>query len=125
MFYQTGLSLIEILVSFIIVSIMLLGLDAMQITALRAAKSAYYFAVATQQLNGMAERLLATEGAALNQSLEKWNKQNQAVLPQGMGTVTNINATYTLKLYWGSPRLSVCDKNIIGSIGCLQMQIGL
>jgi len=115
---QSGTSLIEILISIIILSILLLGVDAMQITTLQKAKTNYYFAVAIQQLDILKERLkLQKKDVSL--LLEEWNKQNQVVLPQGRGVIEGDFPQYELTIFWGSKNASECKKNKIAKIGCI------
>lgn len=118
-----GFSLIEILISLFIISMMLLGFDAVQLTSLREMKSAYYFSVATQQLTVMAEQLHAYQEGNLDKPLRSWNKQNKDVLPQGRGTITGIYPTFLLAIFWGNMPSEICYKDKIGQSGCLHMLI--
>ncbi|SRR5579883_1256468 len=118
-----GSSLIEILVSLLILSLMLLGFDAMQLAALQKAKAAYYFSVATQQLEVMSERLRALGEGNTEDLLQAWNQQNQTVLPQGRGTLSGGYPDFTLAIFWGAVTESQCTKNTIGQSGCLFRKI--
>ncbi|TAK78793.1 MAG: hypothetical protein EPO11_00920 [Gammaproteobacteria bacterium] len=112
-------NLIEILVSLLILSLMLLGFDAMQVTALQKAKAAYYFSVATQQLDVMTERLRALGDGNNNDALQAWNQQNQQVLPQGWGTIQDN----VVSIFWGQMTEQQCSKNTVGQSGCLSIKI--
>jgi len=116
----SGVSLIEVLISFLILSAMLLGLDALQVTALRETKNAYYFSVAAQQLNNMVERFATFGDKQLDEQLAGWNQQNQAVLPQGRGRLEWGPHT-VLTIYWGRADQQRCDKNKTGMAGCLHI----
>lgn len=120
---QSGVSLIETLISLFILSLLLLGFDAMQITALKEAKSAYYYSVATQQLNVMTERLRALSKNNYNDQFTIWNQQNQEVLPQGKGLITGYYPDFNLAIFWGNGVLQECIKNKIGQSGCLHLSI--
>lgn len=122
---QSGSSLIEILVSLFILSLVLLGLDAMQLTALKETKAAYYFSVAAQQLNNVIERLQALNGADDYEQLAVWNKENQDVLPQGRGVIHNNegNERNEVSIYWGTMTEQACHENKIGQSGCLRIPI--
>jgi len=118
------MSLIEILVSFFIIACMLLGLDAAQLTALHATKSAYYFSIATSQVQMMSERL----------QLEKyinadfyfaWNKNNAAVLPKGNGVISGSYPYFVITIFWGDHPHQSCEKNQIGIAGCLSQILSL
>lgn len=117
---QSGVSLIEILISIILLSILLLGVDAMQITTLQRAKTNYYFAVATQQLNILTEQL-KLEKHDVSVLLSAWNKQNQIVLPQGRGTIQGDFPHYELTIFWGNKNASECKTNKIAQIRCLRI----
>ncbi len=110
MSHLTGITLIEILISFTILSLMLLGLDAMQITSLHSAKSAYYYSVAEQQLHIMARQLQVIDDNDKQTALAKWNAQNQIVLPNGRGMISGYAPHYRLSIHWGQKE-------------CLRMQV--
>lgn len=114
-----GSSLIEILISLLILSILLLGVDAMQITSLRETRASYYFSVATQQLQIMSERLHSLKARDINEQLTQWNKQNNEVLPQGHGVISGDYPHFTLTIFWGNADTNECNKNKIGQSGCL------
>ena len=116
-----GSSLLEIIICLLILSFLLLGLDAMQLTALREAKAAYYFSVATQQLNEMTERLQTLAGENYTEQLAVWNRQNQVVLPQGRGMIQRSDSVLIVSIFWGEKEKPVCDKNKIEQSGCLRM----
>lgn len=111
----TGTTLIEILISMLLISILLLGVDAMQVISLKQAKVNYYFAAAEQQINNLIEELSINH----NPDLVTWNKQNQIVLPQGRGVMTK-NA---IAIFWGSFNEEKCEANKIGTSGCLRIQL--
>ena len=120
---QLGINLIELLISLFILSIMLLGLDALQITALREAVSTYYFNVATEQLNVMAERLHTFKDNNLDEQLMIWNEQNRNVLPKGRGEMSGQYPDIALTIFWGMKSQKTCHKNTIGQSGCLRLSV--
>src|SRR5260221_10086330 len=94
---QRGTGFIEILVSLSLISLLLLGLDALEWTSLHEMKSAYYFAVAKQQIQVITERLHAFKSSEnLESKIIIWNRQNQAVLPHGKGRVTGSYPHYDI-----------------------------
>lgn len=119
----SGFSFIEVLVSLFIFSFVILGLDAVQVMALRKAKSAYYFSVATQQLQVIIGKLSITSD--LQTALHHWNEQNQIVLPQGSGKILGNYPSYQIQIYWGDTKLKNCPKNIVGLSGCLKINLDL
>jgi type IV pilus assembly protein PilV len=66
---QRGLSLIEVLVAIVIISLGLLGMAGLQASGLRTSQSAFYRAQAAQFANDMAERMRANLGDARNYTL--------------------------------------------------------
>ncbi|OGT37500.1 MAG: hypothetical protein A3F11_02465 [Gammaproteobacteria bacterium RIFCSPHIGHO2_12_FULL_37_14] len=120
---SSGFSLIEILISFFILSLVLLGLDAVTITALREAKTAYFFSVATQQLNNLVERLTLIKNDKVTDVLANWNVENQQALPHGRGTIITHYPIYQLNIFWGDNKSMICNKNTIGNSGCLKLII--
>ena len=97
-----GLTLFEVLISLLILSLVLLGLDVMELSALRLNRKAYFSAVAEQQLHNMEERLsfLGALGDPAQQ-IERWNGENKRLLPLGAGRVQGHYPLYTITLYWG------------------------
>lgn len=116
-----GFTLLEVLVTLFILSLLLLALNAMQLTALRNTTSAYYFSVATEQLQSMAERLEATHGNPSSLQLLKWNEQNKTILPEGVGMIREMAPDTALILSWGKINANECDRTIVGQSGCLQL----
>ena len=98
---STGFTLLEILISLFLLSLILLGLDAMQIYALRENRAAFYFLTAENQIDAMIERLYALNTQEnLAEQINIWNQQNQEVLPLGKGSVSGYFPSYTLKIEW-------------------------
>lgn len=116
---QSGSSFIEILISMSILSIVLLGMDAMIIHAIRETKSAYYFAVATQQIDNFIERLHTFDHSEWEAQLACWNKENMLVLPQGHGELSDNS----IMIFWGKNTQQECKKNRIGQSGCVHITI--
>lgn len=120
---KLGTSLIEVMISLLLLSIFLFGLDATQITALSHTKAAYFFSVAVQQVKQMGERLIACKKNHCDQQITLWNQQNAEVLPQGRGKVSGSYPDYLITLFWGNKKREVCQQNKIGKEGCLQLKI--
>ncbi|MEQ1667947.1 MAG: type IV pilus modification protein PilV [Sulfuriferula sp.] len=111
---QSGFSMVEILVSILILSFGLLGLAALQAVAMKNSHSAYYRNQATIMAHEVLDRIRANPGAAnanvasynialaapapagaaiANIDLSEWKNHIAASLPVGQGgvTVTNTN----------------------------------
>lgn len=112
------MNFVEILVSFVILSFILVGIHTMQFVALKQTKATYYFNVAINQANVLRERLKNTNDLPL--ILINWNKQNQDVLPNGRGLITHYPDFSMISICWGrqSASCNTCSKNTIGLSGC-------
>lgn len=119
MHFQTGFTLLEVLISLLILSIALLGLDAMQLTTLTHIKNTYSYAVANQQLNTLTAQLAVWKKDQLPAQLARWNAQNANALILGKGTLTENQSQLTITVSWGDQN-PTCINNKIGSTGCLQ-----
>jgi prepilin-type N-terminal cleavage/methylation domain-containing protein len=118
-----GFSLIEVLVSLLILSFILLGFDALEVYSLRQVRTAYVFSCANNQLNNMIERLRNINGdESIKDQIEQWNKENKIILPQGWGEVKGHFPDYDMSIYWGDST-SHCQQNQIGSSGCITRHI--
>lgn len=100
-----GITLPETLISLTLLSIMLLGLNAIQLTTLQQSKAVFYSRIALQQAQNMQRHL----------NITTWNQQNRDVLPQGIGEVTENQ----IKIAWGGESPSTCHINTIGLKGCI------
>jgi prepilin-type N-terminal cleavage/methylation domain-containing protein len=120
---KQGFSLIEVLVSLMLLSFALLGLDAMEVMSLRGNRDAYFFAVAENQLQIMAEKLRVMHSYDVAQQVADWNSLNADVLPQGEGVVRGDFPLYQLQVWWGAEGEKLCEKNQRGQSGCLREDI--
>lgn len=125
---QLGFSLVEILISLLILSLILLGFDCMQIYALRENRNAYYFSVAENQLISFTNRLRVRNSRdELTDQVTRWNEQNHTLLPYGKGYVTGVFPFYTTTLFWGDKtNKRICKDLPIGQLKCLSVtaQVG-
>lgn len=67
--HQRGLSLLEVLVAIVILSLGLLGMAGLQAASLRTSQGSFYRAQAAQYADDMAERMRANLGEARNYGL--------------------------------------------------------
>lgn len=108
---KNGFSLIEVLISLLILSLILLGFDAMEIDALRENRNAYYFSVAENQLNSIAQRIQA-HPQDITKQLMIWNQQNQQILPQGKGNVSGLFPNYIVTIFWGEKHVLSMEEHL-------------
>jgi len=119
----SGFSLLEVLISLVLLSFILLGFDATEIYSMRASRAAYYFDVANQQVSNMTERLImVANDADLSSQIAIWNTENKIVLPQGKGQVIGHYPDFTIIVYWGN-NSSFCTHNQLGNIGCINLHL--
>lgn len=118
-----GFTLMEVLISLILLSFVLLGFDEMELYSLYTTNAAYYFHVGAEQINSMIELLnKMNDVEVINKQIEEWNLQNKQVLPQGEGEVRGNYPHYFLTLYWGGAS-HPCIETKIGMTGCIQKNI--
>lgn len=121
----TGFSLIEVLISLLLISLILFGLDAGQLYSIKEAEAGWFLNVANHQIANAIERLISLKTYdGLNEQLAQWNQENQAVLPSGGGNITGSFPDYVITVYWGNSSHH-CKKQKIGSSGCIIRKISL
>jgi type IV pilus assembly protein PilV len=133
---QSGFSMIEVLVTLVVLSTGLLGVADLQVAALRGNQGAYLASLAAQQAQDMAERMKTNPaGVAANQydnldasipgvpvncqsanctpaqlavfDHNRWNASNQALLPSGAGVVSEIsNSIFLIGVRWHDKQLA-------------------
>lgn len=120
-----GLTLVEILVALLILSIGLLGLAGLQTLSLKFNSSAYHRTQATALAYGFADRMRANRRAALNdqyninfqdpppacgtpadgatvpqQDIAAWRNSLACRLPQSTGSVARSGTQFTVTVRW-------------------------
>ncbi len=98
----SGLTLFEVLISLLLFSLALLGLDAMLLSSWQFNRKAYFSALAEQQMHNLKERMrLQDGGEELAHSIAAWNQENHRILPSAEGGVEGAYPDYRLSLCWG------------------------
>jgi type IV pilus assembly protein PilV len=138
---QAGFSMMEILVTIVVLSIGLLGLAGLQMTGLQNNQSAYYRTIAMQQAYDMADRIRAnpvaqeagdydsisgtpsdpgciSSGCTPTEMQEydahAWNTDNDELLPAGTGTVERSGNFFIVTVMWDDDRTGATGTNCGG-----------
>jgi type IV pilus assembly protein PilV len=151
---QHAFSLIEVLVSIVVIAIGLLGVAKIQANAIRYNHDAVLRAIATIQSNNMLDRLYANQVASstgqynalvgipsrpicticssqqiAQMDVHDWNTENAALLPNGQGSVIkNGNITRIIVRYdkdkTGATGLN-CSQNTNLDLSCVILEVVL
>lgn len=148
--HSKGSSLLEVLISVVVLSIGLLGIASLQANTLRFNHSAELRTIASYQAYNMLDRIRANkEGAqagAYNdlsgtptlpscttcnatqiatKDISEWNTENSTLLPLGQGSVIRNNNVYTVRIFWDNHRSNAtgldCSGNASIDLTCLQI----
>jgi type IV pilus assembly protein PilV len=120
-----GLTLVEILIALLVLSIGLLGLAALQTSSLRFNTSSYYRTQATALAYDFADRMRANRQAALNgqytvgfqdpppacgaanvagsvpeQDIAMWRNALACRIPQSTGSINRVGNEFTVTVRW-------------------------
>lgn len=149
-FYNNGVSLLEVLLSIVILSIGMLGIANLQLSASRFNHSAGLRSIAAQQAYNMMDRIRANKsganaGAYNNLSglprapscstctgsqiaikdISEWNTENATLLPQGQGSVLANGNVFTVTIHWDNNRTGAtglnCSTNLDVDLSCIQI----
>ncbi len=102
---SSGFSVLEVLISLMLISLFLLGIEGSQLYALRSNQQAYFLSLAMNQLQSLAERLQVHSSVDdLEFYLQQWNEQNKKLLPQGVGRLNGNYPNYKITLFWKGER---------------------
>lgn len=112
---MSGFTLLEILISLFLLSLILLGLDAMELAALREAQTAYSFAVAAEQAKAISGRIRVKQG----RDMTEWVQH----LTNGKGSVRGNYPHQQIIIFWGAQEMHACEKDIIKKNGCLHLDL--
>lgn len=137
--HNQGYSLLEVLITVLIMSFGLLGLAGLQMKGLNYSHGANLRLLATQQAYDMTDRMRANMAGMLNGNYDnisasipgdpgcvssycspaqmatydafRWNTDNAALLPSGRGTVTRSVNIFTVTVSWDDERSGTANKS--------------
>jgi len=107
-FHQSGLTLLEIMITVVILSLGLLGLAGLQMTGLKNNRNAYYQTVAAQVAQDLAERIKADQVGANGTTYNAVNQvADNSVCDEETPTFENRAACLAAALPGGQARVTV------------------
>lgn len=118
-----GFTLLEVMISLFILSLILLGVTAAEIKALREARTILYFNQAISLGEEMAGFMLAHHGDASGY-LQKWQLDAQQNLPSGTACVAGMSPYYTIYIKWGGYD-QPCRHTQSGTSGCVKISVAV
>ncbi|MGC9456383.1 MAG: type IV pilus modification protein PilV [Halothiobacillaceae bacterium] len=126
-----GVTLIEVLIAIVVLSIGLLGMAALQSSAVSMNHSAYLRSQATNLAYDMTDRMRANRQAALagdydvaygdmvtsdgsvaTEDLEEWLDALEITLPGGQGAIERDDDTFTISVRWNDSRRTVDEDEL-------------
>lgn len=121
-----GFTLFEIVIALVLISLILLGLNTMNIYTLRENQKASDESTADRQMQSLYECLIAVKKESIHDQIQTWNQQNQTLLPHGKGFVSGTYPYYKADLFWGRLKASPpCSETKLGRKTCLHLDIQL
>ena len=151
---QQGFSLLEVLVSILILSIGLTGVALLQAKSIRYNHLAYLRSISVSQAENMIERMKSNE-TALNSGLYDnvqgipvnpacttcteaemaqkdiyyWNTMNSILLPSGQGSVLRNGAQHRVTVYWDAQKTGAtgtnCSNDPSVDLTCMTVEVQL
>lgn len=118
--YSCGFTLLEVMVSLFMLSLVLFGITAAEVKALREARGILYFSRAISLSENMAEYLLVY--AEPSGYLSQWQYEVQHDLPDASAAVTGLSPRFTISITWGGYD-RVCHQSKAGLSGCVKYTI--
>lgn len=113
---QSGLSLLEVLVSIVVLAIGLLGLAGLQMTALKSGHSAYMRSQATVLAYDLADRMRASRVAALAGAYDSTSNADRLAWTNSVKNVLGADATVALTRNGGAIQISITWNETRGEI---------
>ncbi len=116
---QRGISFIEVLVALSLFVATMTAFSSLYFMALRYEKSNYYFNVAIQQIHNLWANWSVFQSFQNHTWLDRWNLENQLVLPQGAGKWLGTRDHFSAVVVWGGFKIADCHATQIDLSGCV------
>lgn len=115
-------SLLEVLISLSLLSIVILGEGALQLSSSHNIRTSYYMSVATEEINNITTLLHHLPTVDLADSIINWQEHVAKVLPQGKGVIEREGSHYDVSIFWGGATPGTCPTTQPNITGCLHYQ---
>jgi len=101
-FIHSGLTLLEVLICLLLLSLGTLGIVDLQATNFRNLRASYYFTVASNQAGNAAELLAICnlDPACISASSQQWQSDNQLLLPNATSSWIQTDGMTDINLAW-------------------------
>ncbi|MFP4294723.1 MAG: type IV pilus modification protein PilV [Halothiobacillaceae bacterium] len=128
---QGGVTMIEVLIAIVVLSIGLLGMAALQSSAVSMNHSAYLRSQATNLAYDISDRMRANREAALDgdydlafgdtvenngtvsaEDLDEWLEALEITLPSGQGAIERDDDVFTIFVRWNDSRRTVDEDGL-------------
>lgn len=121
-----GFMLLEVLLSFFVLTLGIFTVSHLFLQALQFERQAYYLNVANLQAMSLAEQLQGQSCAMSdNFNLDLWSQRNQQYLPNGTGRLVNQGAHCYVSIAWLDPLGYECEAGYPESYTCVQLLLGI
>ncbi len=124
-----GFALLELLIAMFIVAVAILGVVRLQVLAIQNSNQAYWYSMATEQVESLAELLRASNFTPTMQQVIAWQQHLATVLPAGQGVMTTSGNGYEITVSWldrqrmANPHIAACKDDIARDRDCVAMLV--
>lgn len=115
------LGLLEVLISFCLLSLVMLGVNAMQLSSLQQLQASLYVAAASEQLTSLDNYLQGNQGINTEEFINEWMSHVADMLPSGKGEFNGDFPSYVITVMWGGAKAATCQSPQVGKRGCLSL----
>lgn len=119
-----GFTLLEVLISLFLLSLALIGINSVQLSAIHQTRDAYHTQQALTFAQNMSTYLRAHHGEGGDYQAG-WVAEVQSRLPQGRAIINGSYPHYQISVLWGDRPPQICDKSKSGTSGCIVVKLNL
>ena len=120
---SAGFTLTEVMISLLLLSIIFIGLSAIQVTAMRETRAASYLVEAEEQWINFSERMRALSGLrGFATQVRQWKTETAIVLPNSHANVTGKKPSVHIVINWGNTKTSCPEMIKTGLSGCIRKE---